>query len=635
MPELHRNQIEWNAPEPQKVSLAKPDYSPLADSMAYLSNVADDISRRQAKIQDDELIANLKLAETEMNQMIENASSADADYGSLSERALSKAQEVFNRYDEATRNRFNRDNSTYFDSLQLAVSEKILQKEAKQTMAMVDTNIPLWASQAVAKGTEQARKDGVNKIQTSLKGLASPEEIMKAVYRYNNMIDKTNLNNLITAGTEASLAKARSYINNPKKRPTLDPYEVSIFNARLNNAEKDLAKAKATAVDPVSLEIVNAYGKLSRAGATPAAKEMMRMVKSGLPIPVMRDDGKMCWQEYINTANLTEPQVHAIITKMKQYDDLNPEFESDKADYNAAIDEALIIYNKSIDSESSEQDEALSLLMSYANDPMFDYLDSGTQKQIRGYINSQLKARTEASFGEEQMIHTGLFYSAGKNVGNPVNELTRMLVEGNYRTTEERNLLNWAIGSSYREDKYAPYKENITQAMMGAADIWRNRFAKDMGKNTVSEFGLFNKVLLNSYRDAGKLQGTRLGLSNVSIEKAFSEWSAQLKRKGLYNTKITDDNAKEVYGFYEALVGGKLTDAEKAIVNEMSGITKTGQANRDWSPIRQAISGPRIKSTFSPAKMAGSEQQKNQELMKAQNVLYSSERMNKAAQELK
>ena len=100
-----------------------------------------------------------------------------------------------------------------------------------------------------------------------------------------------------------------------------------------------------------------------------------------------------------------------------------------------------------------------------------------------------------------------------------------------------------------------------------------------------------------------------------------------------YREKITDDNAKEVYGFYESLIGNKLTGNEKAIVDEMIGVTKTGQANRDWSPLRQAFSTPTITKTRSP--VVGSEQSKNLELMKAQNILYSSSKMEKAAQELK
>ena len=132
MPELHANQIRWEAPEPQKVSFDKPDYSPLADAFARLGNVADEIGQRQRKMLDNNLEADLKLAEDEANKIIDEAQSATADYGGLSEMALSKLQETFYKYDEATRTRFTREHKTYFDEVQLAISDKILTKTAKQ-----------------------------------------------------------------------------------------------------------------------------------------------------------------------------------------------------------------------------------------------------------------------------------------------------------------------------------------------------------------------------------------------------------------------------------------------------------------------------------------------------------------------
>ena len=40
MPELHKNQIQWQAPEPQKVAFDKPNYEPLADAFNSLGRAA-------------------------------------------------------------------------------------------------------------------------------------------------------------------------------------------------------------------------------------------------------------------------------------------------------------------------------------------------------------------------------------------------------------------------------------------------------------------------------------------------------------------------------------------------------------------------------------------------------------------
>lgn len=637
MPELHANQIRWEAPEPQKVSFDKPDYSPLADAFARLGNVADEIGQRQRKMLDNNLEADLKLAEDEANKIIDEAQSATADYGGLSEMALSKLQETFYKYDEATRTRFTREHKTYFDEVQLAISDKILTKTAKQITTNVDVNIPLWASEAVVKGTEQARKDGVSKIQESLQGLVPPEEIEKRVYKYNQYIDLTNLNNLVSAGTEESYAQARALINNPKRRPSIDPYQASVFNARIIAGEKEIAKAKAKADDPMSIALIEAYGLHSTMGQTGAALEIYNKVREGGLVPYYTQDEKgNLTVEYIDTMKLSPSQRLAIITEMKKYNNLNPEFKRDLADYNSSIDEAMVIYAKAADTMDSDQDEALQLLTEYANSPLFDFMEEGTQKKIAGIINEQVKSRVEASLGEQQQV--GVIKT--KTVGNPVNEMTRMLKQQKWTIAPESGLMSWVTRSPSEtlENKYSPYRDNITNALLGAAKIWRERFAKDMKQNTVSEYGLLHKTLLYGYRDAGLLEDTRFALSNQSIEKAFSKWSFGLKRNMMYNEKISDKNEKTVEDFYEILIGSdigekkELTPREKYVIDEMSRIVRTGQANRDFSGLRQSLKTPEVKANVKP--VSGSNYKKNYELMKAMNVVNTTTRVEKAAKEL-
>lgn len=643
MPELHANQIRWEAPEPQKASFDKPNYMPLADAFTRLGAVADEIGQRQRDLLDDDLKADLKLAEDEANQIIENAASADADYDQLSEMMLSKVQGAFYKYDEATRTRFTRENKTYFDEIQLAVADKILQKKSKEIQAKVDVDIPLWASEAMVAPTEKERElkrnEGVAKIQTALQGLVSPDIITQKVYKFDNMIDKANLNNLITAGTEASYAEAKSFLSNPKKAASIDPYEWSVFNARIIAGEKELAKAKAKADDPLSLELIRTYAIYSGNGSTAAAQQLYRQVQQGglIPYTVMGEGGKPVVR-YIDTSKMPESQRLSIVTEMKKYNDLNPNFIKDQANYNASVNEALVLNAKATDNKDSDQDEALQLLMEYENDPLFGYLEKDTRTKIAGIVNEQIKARVEASLGENQQISIGGAAGWGiysKTIGNPVTELSRMLIENKYRVSPEGGFVDWATRSPVNTlgDKYSPY-ENITLAVLGAANVWRERFATDMERNTVSEYGLFHKIMLQGYRDAGMLEDTRFNVSNRSIEEAFSKWSFGLKRNMQYNEKITDDNAKAVEDFYKILVGdNKLTGREKDVVEQMSKIVKTGQANRDFSGLRQMISTPEMKKSTKPVQ--GSRQQKNYQLMKAMNVVNTTTRTEKAAEELK
>lgn len=648
MPELHKNQIAWEAPELPKANFDSVNYQPLADAANYLSNVGRDISSKLDAMQDDQLKADLKLAEDRANAIIDEAASADADYEKLSEMMLSEVQGAFYKYDEATRIRFNRENKTYFDELQLAVSEKILKKKGQQLATDVELNIPLWASEAVAEGTWAARKRGLDKIQETLKGYASPEQIAKLSYKYNNAIDKANLNNLITKGTDDALDQAKGLINNPKYVASLDPYELSVFNARIKNQEIENAKEKSKGLDPLSQSLVQAYAIYQGHGETVGALSLLKKVKSGKDIEITSispDGAPMC--EYIHAADIPESTRLAIITEMKKYDALNVNFERDKNDYNANVNEALTLYQASVSNKTAAVDEALQNIVDLQDSVMYDYLDSDTQTQMSEIVNEQMKARVEASLGVNQEIGIGL--TAAKNIGNPVTNISRLLSSGSYQvgtlfvnTDKNGNISvlyddsNWFNRAPRLTDKYSPYKNNLTLAMLGAAEIYKKDFASNMNKNSVAEFGLFNKILLPGMRDSGALTNTRFNLTNLSYEEAFSKWSAEIQRNGLYNERTTDNNAKSIDRFYQILVGGdentRFTQTEREIIDHISNYAKTGQANRDFNEAQIAAFGqPKLKKEPSP--IAGSNQQRNLKLMQTMNLTNMSTRTEKALKE--
>lgn len=672
--ELHKNQIAWEAPEPHHAAYEKPDYQPFADALNNLSRVSDDISTRLNRMQDDQLKADLKLAEDRANKLIDDAASADADYDSLSEKALSEVQAAFYQYDEPARIRFNRANKTYFDELQLAVTDKILKKKASQLINEVELNIPLWASQAVAEGTWDARKRGINKIQSSLKGYASPEQIAKLEYTYNNSIDKANLNNLITAGTDEALAEAKTYMTNPKKAASLDPYERSVFLGRIKAQEKENAKAKAKAEDPLSLSVIQEYARNSAAGDTATAQIIFKTVRTGGLVPVLTaDEEGNIVKSYVDTSKMSESQRLGMISEMKKYDNLNPDFEKDKASYSAELSEALTLYQKAVDDDDSGQDEMLQNLMSLSNNGLFDHMENGTQEKVMGAINEQLKARVEASLGEDQQytvnatggivpsvgvamlgkITSGAPFGYNKKVGNPVTMLRESFAAPNVSAGRDSNMGGLmasllreqgnqkdvspytiqeaskaaSVGRAIMPESTTPYKNNITAEMMGAANIWKSRFGKDMERNSVAELGLYNKILLPALRDNNLLAGTRFEKTNLSYEKAYAEWSAGLKRQGLYNARVSKDNEKRIYDFYEILVGDELTQAEKDRVQTTLEYTKSGQANEDWNKASAYLFTPEAPRTFG---YSDAKTKPNYELMKTMTAIKSSDRVEKA-----
>ena len=128
MPEFHKNQVRWEAPEAQKVTLAKPDYTPLANAFMNLSDAADKISKTTAAYLDNQLDKTLNELSANTDDIIKNADSLDANYDFIADEAMAKWDQTLNSFDEATRNRYLRDNPEARDIFELGVRAKTLKK---------------------------------------------------------------------------------------------------------------------------------------------------------------------------------------------------------------------------------------------------------------------------------------------------------------------------------------------------------------------------------------------------------------------------------------------------------------------------------------------------------------------------
>ena len=354
---------------------------------------------------------------------------------------------------------------------------------------------------------------------------------------------------------------------------------------------------------------------------------------------------------------------------------MNPKFEQDKAAYNAEVSEALVLAQKYLDDNSSEQDSILEQMIDLSNNPMFKHVvPEGDREKVMGYINEQLKARIEASLGEDQQYTvnannfivptsavsvmgeyiSGAPFGYNRKVGNPVNLLREAIgtlgaggnnadVNGGAMMASlvrnQNNMVNTSpyalqeaskaasLGRALSAEPSNPYQSNLTALIMGVANIYKGRFARDMERNSISELGLYNKVLIPAFRDNGLLEGTRFNKTNATIEKAFVQWTNELKDKMIYNARVSKDNEKEIYRFFEILVGDQeLTGAEKDRVRTLLDYTKSGQANEDWGDEAAYLFTPEAPRTrgYSDRKT-----KPNYELMKTMSDVRSSDRTEK------
>lgn len=589
MPELHKNQIEWSAPEPRKVSLDKPDYTPLADSMERLSRVADSISQRQAEINDDKLKEDLKLAEERANKMIEDSASATADYNELSEKALSEVQKAYYQYDEATRVRFNRDNKDYMDSLQLAISDKIQKKRASQLENDVELNIPRWTTEALNRGKAGLQWMLDKKIANTLTGLSSPEKIAQLQFKARHYYDEAVVNNGLN-GDEKTVKATMSRLRDAKDLTSLNAYERSVSYARGKSIVESYEKAKTSGDDPQLKLVEEMYAGYAM---TQDGNDMEQLYNdiigqgSGIIlIGTEKDKDGNLIPKYINMNEYTPAQRLNFATKLSNaYDKHNIDFKVRQDLYNNDITKMLIEYKRTKDNKSVGTDSALAALSrARQNVLQFSKLDEGTRKEVDALLENERQARIEALNGT--IYYLDSFGWSGKRRSNPMDELIRRIQSDKQpergMTKAEVFLSKW-VGSEHRGDG---------GMLQNAIQRYKNDFYKDLGRDTVGEYVLVSAIVLKAFKEAGKLEGSRLEQSDGTYTDALVSTMDYLRQNGLYGQKITDQNAKVVEQMVSAFVGDKLTDDEKKLLNQIEDWSMTSQSSRDMGSVLQYITRP-------------------------------------------
>lgn len=589
MPQLHENQIQWAAPEPQKVSLEKPDYSPLADSMNYLSRVADEISERQAKILDDNLQNDLKLAEARANKMIEDAASATADYNELSEKALSEVQSAFYNYDEATRIRFNRAHKDYMDSLQLAISDKIQKKRASQLETDVATNIPRWTTEALNRGKSGLQWMLDEKIAGTLTGLSSPEKIAELQFKARQYFDKATVNNGLN-GDESAVKTTMQRLKNSKDLTSLNAYERSVSYSRGKSILESYEKAKKTGDDPQLKLIEEMYaGYAMIQDGNDMEKLYNDIIGQGsnlILVGATNDKDGNVIPQYIDLNEYTPSQRLNLATKLSNaYDKHNLDFKVRQDLYNNDITKMLIDYKRGKDDKSATRDTALiALAKARQNVLQFSKLDDGTRKEVDALLENERQARIEALNGAPYYIDA--FAWTGKRRENPMVELiNRIKTEHQPVTggTTAESLLGKRVGASDRSD--GGLLQDIIQ-------LYKNDFYKDMGRDTVSEYTLVSAIVLKAFKESGMLDGTRLSQSDGIYADALTFAMDSLRQQDIYNARISDENAKSADVLYSAFIPDGLTEEEKKIVNQIQKWAAVSQSARDLGSVMSYIKRP-------------------------------------------
>jgi hypothetical protein len=197
MPELHKNQIQWEAPEPRKVSLDAVDLTPVADGLKRLGRAADEFSRYKAYIDDINAREQMNQTSEEGLARLEKWNPDDNNYEPARKEFEQALQNKFNTFDEATKNRFMRENPEFFEEQKLKAKELTFQKEQKFTIETIGDTIPLLTSNVITgkKSYADQRKEMENMV-AKVDNVTAQD----LLYKFDKDIQLANIENHIQNG---------------------------------------------------------------------------------------------------------------------------------------------------------------------------------------------------------------------------------------------------------------------------------------------------------------------------------------------------------------------------------------------------------------------------------------------------
>lgn len=487
MPEFHKNQVRWDAPEPQKVTLAKPDYSYLQGALDNLARAGDAIADTERQMLDDRLKSDLDEQLNLANQDIEDARSATADFDSLGEKALSRIHGALGQYDEATQRRFLNANPHYLDNTQLAIQEKILKRKRDIFETDVENNLPLWTSQAAMIGTSQARQDVIHKIQESLGNISYETTVDNMIFKANQMFDRYNIARLISSGTPESLAEASRLLKTPELTVTIDPYQRVQFEKDINSTLKELTKQSEAAKKPQGAALVEAYRKLRVFGLQGDADYLYEQVAQGYGDVAKTTTGEYALTIdgqplplYLSLQDLNQTERLEIAKEMKKLDKEDLGFLSRTIDYSLRTDDLLKQYTIGYDNKDAAQSEAVAGLEDVMNNVrMFQELPLEKQKEVRRIVTQSRNAKTEimtfdstpfrdVGWLEENAARVIPEVTAGGYLRTAVGpQMTPVPEYMRTRNTTMENLLNMSLVSG----PTSPVERDIYKAQMTGSDM--------------------------------------------------------------------------------------------------------------------------------------------------------------------
>lgn len=545
--ELHKNQIRWEAPEPHKYNFDKPDYTPLANAMNYLSGVAEDVQHSMEAYQDNQLVKNLEKANKDMEDAINNENSLNANYDRLADNAIANWQNVFNSADEATRVRFLRSNPHAEELFAMSVKAKVLKKRQEQIYSNAKLDIAQMST-AVVTAPKDMQDAVLNEKRAEIQNLNLPIEMTNdLLFRLQSEVDDYQIADAIANSyyeradwllknalpTKGAAARASLY-QQLQAKIKADSYEKA-------QEEKLLAEAKEQGKDADSAAILKIHQQMLIDGNREAADTLRLKYYYGGDIPIFDKEGNI---ERVVHSSDTAPELRdKLFAKMETSANRTPYNEEMQAQYLAdfnRLKDGLMKPDGSLDLDENEyvSPEQYALARDLRNQ---NYAWRALEKGERTFIDNVLR-----SYGTEDGLYMidlnpntklkattalGLDYQKANPVAN-YQALLQMYdtpagviaaaVSGDYQVTGRE-----VDTVGYFADKYIDEK-------------FHDEYKMERGTRAHALAALFTLVATNNNPNGMKDVGLGM-VPRENFEDSMIRYLPQLKQNGLYDTD-TDYN---------------------------------------------------------------------------------------------
>lgn len=235
MAELHRNQIQWQAPDPVHAQIARRD-DILAPQIRALGDEAIALADTVDRINDVEFASNLKQTSAAMLQNLKNVQRTDNNYEGVKQEWLSKLQDVYMSAPESARIRFARENPNFMDEAVLSADKLIIEKQQRYETVRIGNLIPQMASN-VTEGLSSYETER-NNLQSMVANL--PNEIAEQyMFNFDDAIIKDKIDDLISAHR---FQDALDMLDDVKGSYTLDP---AYRNTKRNVIQNSITQIRA------------------------------------------------------------------------------------------------------------------------------------------------------------------------------------------------------------------------------------------------------------------------------------------------------------------------------------------------------------------------------------------------------